>query len=419
MGRRARLTRPSDAARASWEFRRGTGTSSTCVSPSSAAVTSVPCTPPPWPSSATRSSASTSTRRKIERARRGRGPVLRARPARDPDRGPRVRAAPLHHRHGRGRRCPRALRRRRHPAGTDRCRGPDLRRRRRRRADRRTCPPATSSSASRPCPVGTAARLAAEVSEPSPARRSSGTPSSCARASPCRTPSPPTASSTACPTGEAGETGRRRPRRGLRRGARHRHAPTRRQPAHRRAREGQRQRVPRDEDLVHQRDGRDRRGRRRRRHAARRRDRPRRPHRPQVPERRHRLRRRLPAQGHPRVPGAGERARASGSRWRSWPTSTPSTCAVAPASSSWRRSCSAGSSAASASPCSAWRSSRTPTTSATRRPSTSRPRLHELGAVVSAYDPEAIVTARRVRPELDYVESAAEALAGSGRWCSC
>jgi UDPglucose 6-dehydrogenase len=40
-------------------------------------------------------------------------------------------------------------------------------------------------------------------------------------------------------------------------------------------------------------------------------------------------------------------------------------------------------------------------------------RLHELGAVVSAYDPEAVVTARRVRPELDYVESAAEALGGA------
>ena len=33
--------------------------------------------------------------------------------------------------------------------------------------------------------------------------------------------------------------------------------------------------------------------------------------------------------------------------------------------------------------------------------------------MVSAYDPEAVVTARRVHPELDYVESAAEALGGA------
>ena len=43
--------------------------------------------------------------------------------------------------------------------------------------------------------------------------------------------------------------------------------------------------------------------------AARRRDRPRRPDRAQVPQRRHRLRRRLPAQGHPRVHGPRRRAR--------------------------------------------------------------------------------------------------------------
>ena len=42
--------------------------------------------------------------------------------------------------------------------------------------------------------------------------------------------------------------------------------------------------------------------------AARRRDRPRRPDRPQVPQRRARLRRRLPAQGHPGVHGPGRRA---------------------------------------------------------------------------------------------------------------
>ncbi|MFS0730982.1 UDP-glucose/GDP-mannose dehydrogenase family protein [Curtobacterium sp. 1P10AnD] len=40
-------------------------------------------------------------------------------------------------------------------------------------------------------------------------------------------------------------------------------------------------------------------------------------------------------------------------------------------------------------------------------------RLQALGAHVAAYDPEAIGTARRVRPELDYVESAADALRGA------
>ena len=77
----------------------------------------------------------------------------------------------------------------------------------------------------------------------------------------------------------------------------------------RRAGQGGRQLLPRHEDLLHQRDGRAVRGHRRRREAARRRDRLRRPHRPQVPQRRPRLRRRLPAQGHPRVHGPGRRAR--------------------------------------------------------------------------------------------------------------
>ncbi len=40
-------------------------------------------------------------------------------------------------------------------------------------------------------------------------------------------------------------------------------------------------------------------------------------------------------------------------------------------------------------------------------------RLHGLGARVAAYDPEAVVTARRVHPELDYVETAADALRGA------
>ncbi|WP_242088359.1 UDP-glucose/GDP-mannose dehydrogenase family protein [Curtobacterium sp. DN_7.5] len=40
-------------------------------------------------------------------------------------------------------------------------------------------------------------------------------------------------------------------------------------------------------------------------------------------------------------------------------------------------------------------------------------RLEALGAHVAAYDPEAVVTARRVRPELDYTETAADALRGA------
>jgi UDPglucose 6-dehydrogenase len=40
-------------------------------------------------------------------------------------------------------------------------------------------------------------------------------------------------------------------------------------------------------------------------------------------------------------------------------------------------------------------------------------RLHELGATVASYDPEAVVTARRVHPELDYAETATDALTGA------
>jgi len=40
-------------------------------------------------------------------------------------------------------------------------------------------------------------------------------------------------------------------------------------------------------------------------------------------------------------------------------------------------------------------------------------RLHELGATVAAYDPEAVVTARRLHPELEYAETAEEALTGA------
>ena len=63
-------------------------------------------------------------------------------------------------------------------------------------------------------------------------------------------------------------------------------------------------------------------------------------HRPQVPQRRPRLRRRLPAQGHPRLHGPGERARRRPGADASCARSTRSTCAAASGwSTSPARSC--------------------------------------------------------------------------------
>ena len=127
-----------------------------------------------------------------------------------------------------------------------------------------------------------AAGRAARRARPGRRRRSSwpGTPSSCARASPSRTPCSPTGSCSASRSPSA-------PRRCCARST---------PPlvaagtpvvvtdfADRRAGQGRRQRLPGHQDLVHQRDGRGLRGGRRRRHAARRGARPRRPHRRQVP----------------------------------------------------------------------------------------------------------------------------------------
>ena len=69
--------------------------------------------------------------------------------------------------------------------------------------------------------------------------------------------------------------------------------------------QGQRERLPGHEDLLHQRDGGGLRDRARRRHAARPGAGARPAHRRPVPQRGPRVRRRLPAQGHPRVHGAG------------------------------------------------------------------------------------------------------------------
>ena len=78
---------------------------------------------------------------------------------------------------------------------------------------------------------------------------------------------------------------------------------------HRRAGQGLGQRLPGHQDLLHQRGRRDVRGDRRGRRRPRRRARSRRPDRPQVPQRGHRVRRWLPAQGHPGVPAPRGRAR--------------------------------------------------------------------------------------------------------------
>ena len=171
------------------------------------------------------------------------------------------------------------LRLRRDAAAQGRVRRRHLLRRRGGRAPCcRTCAPATSWSASRPS--RSAPRPAWRDPSPTPhrARCSPGTPSSSARATPSRTPSARTGWSTACPpTRRAAAAAQGPARRRLRRPARARACPLiTADYADVRAGEDRRQRLPRDEDLVHQRDGRGLRGRRRRRHAARRRDRPRR-----------------------------------------------------------------------------------------------------------------------------------------------
>ena len=310
--------------------------------------------------------------REDRRAVGGPRAVLRAGPARGPRARRRQRPAPLHDRHGRGRRGAGALRRGRHAADRgQRRRRPDLRRRRDRRGCCRTCRTGDLVVGKSTVPVGTAARLA-EAGRAPPRRGPTwpGTRSSSARASPSHDTVSPDRLVYGVPGRRRRRAGHRAARRGLRDGPRDRDAPHRHRLRDRRARQGVRQRVPRHEDLVHQRHGRDRRGHRRRRHPARRRDRPRRPHRPPLPQRRHRLRRRLPAEGHPRVHGPRRRARPGESlaflaevdainlRRRE---------RVVDAGRRARRRCRG----LRRSPCSASPSSPTPTTCATRPPSTS------------------------------------------------
>ena len=105
-----------------------------------------------------------------------------------------------------------------------------------------------------------------------------GTRSSCARASRSRTPCTRTGSSYGLRRHSEPAAPRRCCARSTR-PARRRHPGRRHRLRHRRAGQGRRERVPRHEDLLHQRDGRGVRGGRRGRHAAGRRDRLRRPHR--------------------------------------------------------------------------------------------------------------------------------------------
>ena len=309
----------------------------------SAPATSAPPTPSAWPSSATRCSASTSTRRRSPRCSAGEVPFfepgLESCCARRWTRG-RLRFTTSYEevaefgdvhfvcvgtpqKQGRVRRRP------------DATSTPRL------DAWRRISTGRALVVGKSTVPVGTAQRLA-ELAAPRwrpPARASSwpGTRSSCARASPSRTRCTRTGSCSAC-VGERAEAdaaasvyapviARGHP------GRRHRLR-------HRRAGQGRRQLLPRHQDLVHQRDGRGLRGRRRRRHAAGRGARLRRPDRQPVPARRARLRRRLPAQGHPRVHGPGRGARRRTRRWRSCARSTRSTCGAGPGRSTWPASCS-------------------------------------------------------------------------------
>ena len=108
-----------------------------------------------------------------------------------------------------------------------------------------------------------------------------------------------------------------------------------------------------------------------------------------VPDRRPRVRRRLPAQGHPGVHGAGRRARRRPGADLPAARSTRSTCAAARAWSTWRaRPCGGSLLGQRGSRCSARRSSPTPTTSVTRRRSTWPRCSSSGGAQVTGVRPE-------------------------------
>ena len=190
-------------------------------------------------------------------------------------------------------------------------------------------------------------------------------------------------------------------------------------PADRRAGQGQRQRVPRHQDLVHQRDRRRVRGRRRRRHGPGRRPRPRRPHRPSVPRRRSRLRRRLPAQGHPRAHAPRQRARRLPGRPRCSSRSTRSTWASARAVIDLAIEACGGSVL----------NRRIGVLGAAFKPHTDDVRdspalnvaaaLHLRGAQVTVYDPEAGDTARAMFPTLGLRDQRRGGRRGHRRGAAC
>ena len=133
----------------------------------------------------------------------------------------------------------------------------------------------------------------------------------------------------------------------------------------------------------------------------------------QVPQRRPRVRRRLPAQGHPGVHGPRRRARRrpgadlpQGGRRHQHAAARP------------RRRPGAGRRAAAASSapgsvCSARPSSRTATTSATRPPSTWPARSSCRARQVTVYDPRGNDNAEALFPTLGYADSAVEACEGA------
>ena len=161
------------------------------------------------------------------------------------------------------------------------------------------------SSASPPCRSAPRGRLAAELSHACPGAELAWNPEFLREGSAVAD----TLSPDRIVVGVTSGPGRADPPAGLRPAARGRHRVHRHHAGDRRAGQGGRQRVPGHEDLVHQRDGRDLRGRRGRRARAGADHRRRPAHRPGVPARRARLRRRLPAEGHPGVRGPRRGAR--------------------------------------------------------------------------------------------------------------
>ncbi len=238
------------------------------------------------------------------------------------------RPAAVHHRHRRDRRRPGALHLRRHPAEARRVRGgPGLRRRRlrgcaavpgrRRRRRRQVHGPGRHRRAPRRAPRGSRLDRDPGVEPRVPARglRRPGHPA----------PRPPRLRR---PGRRGGRARQGRARRGLRDAAVRGHPAHRHRLRDRAARQGRRELVPRDQDLVHQRDGRAVRGDRRRRHQPRRRDRARRAHRSPVPQRRASA---SAAAACPRTSGRSWRAPASSASTRRCPScarSTRSTCAA-------------------------------------------------------------------------------------------